>query len=62
MRCGCSDIGRTFPTPDMVCGRCLCACLQLRAERKVEALEAALARIEAAEGASLDELMASRCL
>jgi hypothetical protein len=34
--------------------------LQLRAERKVEALEAALARIDAAEGAALDELMASR--
>ena len=39
-----------------------CARLQLRAERKVEALEAALARIEAGEGAALDELMASRCV
>ena len=40
----------------------MCAHLQLRAERKVEALEAALARIEAGEGAALDELMASRCV
>lgn len=34
--------------------------VQLQAQRKVEALEAALARIDAAEGAALDELMASR--